>query len=74
MRYVPGPQVGSIGKLARSCVEMYRQVLLAGCRSIELDCWDKEDEPWITHGYMMVKKIPFKVTFSSYRASYITNG
>ena len=24
----------------KSNVEMYRQTLLAGCRCVELDCWD----------------------------------
>lgn len=59
--------MGSAGQQIRSkaSVEMYRQVLLAGCRSIELDCWDRNDEPVITHGpsYLFhVTEIPFKVT------------
>lgn len=33
--YLSGRQFGG-----RSSVEMYRQVLLAGCRCVELDCWD----------------------------------
>lgn len=33
--YLSGRQFGG-----KSSVEMYRQVLLAGCRCVELDCWD----------------------------------
>lgn len=57
--------VVSAGQLAgSSSVEMYRQVLLAGCRCVELDVWKgrtAEEEPVITHGFTMTSEIPFKV-------------
>eukprot|EP00117_Sycon_ciliatum_P011116 scpid84422/ scgid12726/ 1-phosphatidylinositol 4,5-bisphosphate phosphodiesterase beta-4; Phosphoinositide phospholipase C-beta-4; Phospholipase C-beta-4 len=45
----------------KATVEIYRQVLLTGCRCIELDCWDGSDgDPIITHGNTLVNNIPFK--------------
>ncbi|VDM23556.1 unnamed protein product [Toxocara canis] len=51
--YLRGYQVN-----AKSSVEIYRYVLLSGCRSVELDCWDGSNgEPIITHGPSQLTRV-----------------
>ncbi|CAG9858517.1 unnamed protein product [Phyllotreta striolata] len=70
--YLIGRQFGG-----KSSVEMYRQVLLAGCRCVELDCWDgrgEDEEPIITHGRAMCSDILFKdVIYAIRDTAFVTS-
>lgn len=67
--YLEGNQI-----TGQSSVNQYTKVLLEGCRCIEIDTWDGETEPKVTHGHTFVtnislREVIFEIKKSAFTAS-----
>ncbi|XP_027523698.1 1-phosphatidylinositol 4,5-bisphosphate phosphodiesterase delta-3 isoform X3 [Corapipo altera] len=61
--YLTRTQIGGT-----SSTEAYAKALRAGCRCVELDCWEGSDgEPVVYHGHTLTSKILFRDVIESIR-------
>lgn len=60
---------------SRSTPDMYRRVLLSGCRSVEIDIWDGVDgEPDVTHGNTLTSTCKLQEVLTAiYESAFVTS-
>lgn len=56
----------------KSGIEGYERALEKGVRCIEIDCWDKDEDPIVTHGHTLIKCVLFsEVIFAIAKMAFV---